>query len=235
MSEIIQFLLEYPAWVKITIPVLLLVIFIILLFFHPVSATQTGNPSTEQKPTPSSSQNPVDSGNKENEQTEINSLVILLNTRSDVIISSLDGAIKALEDASSEDAEKTNSLRGQLETLKKQFLALHKEHIDAIQKNNIFLSHEINEEIQDVLTQMSDLVDSRVGEISTSWFGKLQRRYMVSPDPGTDPAYDSTQRDTAKLREDTVDRLRSVAYPGKLPESTSKEIAELVLGEIDKK
>jgi len=215
MKDAIEFLLAYPTWVKVSVVTLALAIVVLLLFTHP--------PSEPKQPAEHSAQ-------QQGEFRDRDSLVAILDERSNQIASNIDEAISRLDGASSKGSAEQEAARAKLTKLKADFLSLHKKHVAAITAGDIQLTHELNGDIHVVLSEINSILESRVGQIGNKWFGGIRRRYLAAPEPGEDPEFAGVQQDIAALRANTVTLVKSTSYPGEPPISISAELRELAFG-----
>ena len=138
------------------------------------------------------------------------SLIAVLRERANAIRSDFDriiGAFQATKSEAGADAVK------QLEDLKNQFTSQCKKHLEAIERGDIALAHELVGQIHEILFQTQSVVSSQNSAVAVAWHATLPRRYFNSPEPGEDLAYDSVLQDVAKLHEDTIAVAQSLRYP----------------------
>lgn len=159
--------------------------------------------------------------------TQIASLVGVLDQRAEEIQSDLEKVIEKLSTLHKDDAIK------QLKVFVVRFVRLHEKHLAAIKANDLYLSHEIVGQIHEVLVKIRSLVSSTVGAVGRDWYASLGRAYVRAPTREEDPNYAAIQDDLLKLNEATTSRTDAMHYPGAAPPGASKSFAALVFGPPD--
>ena len=92
-------------------------------------------------------------------------------------------------------------------------MALHIDHIDAIRKNDIPLTHELVTIIHDLLFQFTKDVERHGSEVVHEMYSSLPLRYFRAPFPGEDPGYDSVRRVAERMHELAKSLGSSITYP----------------------
>lgn len=201
MKELIDLLLGYPTWVKIVVITLVFTIVVLLVFFRPESQSQK-HPDRE-------------------------SLATILRLRFETISTELDSISDRLEKAGKQNDPEADAEMAKLRDLRNRFRTFHEKHIAAVLAGDILVAHDLVREIHSMLAEIEATVRSREGSIARSWFASLPRAYIVTPEERYDPEYHAVMREVSQLSEATVDRVKSIRYPGSAPESVRVDLRAL--------
>jgi hypothetical protein len=156
--------------------------------------------------------------------------VALLGERAETITSAFDQVIVILDKSSEIEPTKAKTAKERLQSLRSEFLTLHKKHVDAVTAGKRILAHDIVGKIHSLVDEAVEVISSRIGTIGNRWYASLLHRYWIAPNPEEDPEYHSVGRALADLTDATEARVKSLRYPGDAPPSTPANISDLVVG-----
>jgi hypothetical protein len=214
INEFVEFLANYPLWVKITVITLGLAIVVILVFFRGPE-----KPIDDKHPTPPTA--------AEQEQRARESLAAILDERAKSFTLKWDSVVQALEEAGDKHSKGQIQATNSLEELKARFLDLNKKHVAAVMAGDIQYAHELTGMIYEVLENFRETVRTRNGEIGRQLYASLPRQYLDPPEPGADASYAAVQRELLALNVKTLEQAKEMDYPGPPPPSLSQESAKL--------
>ncbi len=156
------------------------------------------------------------------------SLVNILKERANSINNDLNEVIVELEHYKGEKPEILENCK-KLKELKNRFIELYQKHIEAVNKSDVYLSHELIGEIHEVLFKINTIVSSTLMEIAVKiWSTPTKYKYLDPPKPGFDREYDARQQEILDLSKRTASRTNAMLYPGQPSPNLSQNLVDLM-------
>jgi hypothetical protein len=165
--------------------------------------TQTSAPAPTPTTTPSATNAAATT-----ERSDRDTLVSVLSDRAHTIVANIDQQIQEF------DSPQAQTTIKKLKTLRERFLSLFKEHIAAIEENNVLLAHERHSMINDILSELETVIREQYEKIRGHMSDRLRFKYIVAPEPGQDKEHDAAMAELLKLNESRDERLKTLVYPG---------------------